>query len=262
MAKKKVTTTTTVTEEIIDDTSNRTIIGFLLDKSGSMGVNVYDPATQRTTNKRDAAIEAFNAYVAGLKETKSVDFRFYFTQFDTFSTEQIHVNTPINEVVTLSYDNYKPDGGTPLYDAIGDMITNIDKQVRPGDKVVICIQTDGEENQSRRYNQTSISEMIGARKNRGWEFNFMGCGFDAYAQAANIGIGASHTVSYSADLMATRAAFKNRSATTAMYASGAVGSMAFSKSEKMAAGDVYDGTLTTDNTLSKKPDKKAETSGT
>lgn len=225
MARKKVTTTTTVTEEIIDD-APRTIVTLLLDKSGSM------------ESKRDAAIEAYNAYISGLKEDKTIVFNFI--QFDSFSTVRVHHMTAMKDVPDLNRDSYVPQGGTPLLDAAADQIRVVDEQVRPGDKVVFCIQTDGEENSSRRHSWHDLNDMIKARMEKGWAFNFMGCGIDAYQQSSKLGIGLSNTVAYSTDLNVTRSVFQSRGLATVNYATGATADMTFTASEKMAAGDVYD----------------------
>lgn len=215
-----------------------TIVTFVLDKSGSMA-SCYD-----------ATIEAFNAYVKSLKEGDSgLNISFSLVQFDTVSIDTTWKNAPISDVTGLSRDNYKPHGGTPLIDAAYKAIKATEKRVAEvggAPKVVICIQTDGQENSSREFTWEQLNDLIKEKTALGWQFNFMGVGLDAYTQSARMGLSSIQTMSYNSNnIGATRAAFAANAHNTTLYASGARGSTAYSSEQKLAAGDKHDPSVQT-----------------
>ena len=66
----------------------------------------------------------------------------------------------------------------------------------PAAKVVICIQTDGQENSSTEHNWAELNALVKQKSAQGWQFNFMGVGIDAYEQGARMGIAPAATVAY------------------------------------------------------------------
>lgn len=205
-----------------------TIVTFLLDRSGSMA------------SVKDATIEAFNAYVDELR--KGDDILLSLIQFDTVGIETTFKNIPPKDAPPLSNENFVPRGGTPLIDASVKTIKAVEAKVAETTdaKVVICFQTDGQENSSREHTWAELQDLIKAKTALGWEFNFLGAGIDAYHQASYMGLGASHTMSYdSTSRVATRAAFASRGEATRGFAAGLRNDMVFGAAEKMAAGDKY-----------------------
>lgn len=73
---------------------------------------------------------------------------------------------------------------------------------------VICFQTDGEENSSTEHTWNELNALIKDKAGAGWQFNFMGVGFDAYHQGTRMGIAPQATMAYDhRDAEATRMAF-------------------------------------------------------
>jgi hypothetical protein len=214
-----------------------TLVTFVLDRSSSM------------TSCWDSTIEAFNGYVDGLRSTPLIDFTL--VQFDynahAMDLNKVCVATPIKEAPTLSRENYVPRGSTPLIDAAYTVIKAVGTSLesKPKDtKVVICIQTDGQENASHSYNWEQLAALVKEKQALGWQFNFMGAGIDAYQQGRAMGIAPQSTVSYDhTNLQATRSVFAGRAQSHSMYASGLSAGTTFSASEKLAAGDKYDPVL-------------------
>jgi hypothetical protein len=62
--------------------------------------------------------------------------------------------------------------------------------------VVICIQTDGQENSSTEHIWNELNALVKEKAALGWQFNFMGVGMDAYDQGARMGIAPAATVAY------------------------------------------------------------------
>lgn len=212
-----------------------TLVTFLLDRSQSM------------ETIRDRTIEAFNEYTAEMKSAPNI--LFSLLQFDSISLDTVFKNQPIAQVPGLSRETFQPRGSTPLIDACVKTIRALDSALKTRkdvDKVVVCFQTDGQENVSREHTWGELNDLIKEKTKAGWQFNFMGAGIDSYAQASLMGLSSAQTVSYdSASEEKTSAAFRSRGAATAMYASGARHDVSFSAGDKLAAGDKFD------------PDKKA-----
>ncbi len=213
-----------------------TLVTFVLDRSSSMSII------------KDSTIEAFNGYLDGIRTQDNI--LFSLVQFDShggMQLEKVCVNAPAKAAPALTDKNFMPRGSTPLIDAAYTVIEAVEESLvgRPKDtKIVVCIQTDGEENCSREHTWEQLSALIKSKQEKGWEFNFMGAGIDAYQQGAKMGLSAAHTMSYdSSNLQATRSAFGARGMSTAMYASGATTDMTIGLAEKTAAGDKFDPSL-------------------
>lgn len=210
--------------------SENTLVTFLLDRTGSM-----------EAIKKDT-IGAFNAYLNGLKEGgDKIDFTF--VQFDSMGIDKVYVREPIAKVELLNDATYQPRAWTPLIDASYKTIKAVEESLA-GDKktkVVVCIQTDGDENASKQYSWEQLNELIKEKIKLGWQFNFMGAGIDAYKQGARMGIQTSNTMSYNAaDPVATMSAFRASATNTSNFASGAKADMAYSALQKSASGDKFD----------------------
>jgi hypothetical protein len=110
---------------------------------------------------------------------------------------------PIKAVPNLTTENYRPNGGTPLLDTIGEVMVQTGKRLagmpeslRPS-KVLFVIITDGEENASHVYNFQKINEMISHQKMiYKWEFVFLGANQDAIREASKMGISMNTSMSY------------------------------------------------------------------
>ena len=94
----------------------------------------------------------------------------------------------IDEVQDLTWDQYTPHGCTPLYDAIGFSVKDLQPKVGEGDHVLVTIITDGYENDSRVYNAASVKEMIETLSKRGWVFTFIGANQNSEQAAKGLGI--------------------------------------------------------------------------
>jgi len=125
-------------------------IAVILDRTGSM------------ESIRDDTIGGFNAF---LNEQKQQPGKATLTlvQFDSQDPyEVIHQVKTIQEVSELTRETYVPRASTPLLDAIGRGINDLEKSVadmKEGDrpsKVVFVVITDGQENASREFRRDQI----------------------------------------------------------------------------------------------------------
>jgi hypothetical protein len=208
----------------------KTLIVFLLDRSGSMRKILAD------------TIGGFNTYLETLQAGDSGDIYFTLIQFDSVSVDKVRVNLPVRDIPKLTAESYQPRGWTPLIEAACRAIAGADEAVAGlGIKVIICIQTDGEENSSsHEYTREKLNALIKEKTAAGWQFNFMGASLDAYKQAAWLGISASCTMSYdSASGPATRAAFAGTASNAVNFAKGQSLDTAYSGEQRAASGDAY-----------------------
>lgn len=94
----------------------------------------------------------------------------------------------IQNVNDITYGLYRPDGCTPLYDAIGFSVEDLRPKVEKGDNVLVTIITDGYENDSHVYNAGKIKEMVKTLSTQGWVFTFIGANQNSEKAAGALGI--------------------------------------------------------------------------
>lgn len=143
-------------------------IGFVNDHSGSMN------------GLTDAAIKDYNNLIDSIKSAASQE------MLDTVVSviglgvnggygieRQVVVSNPH---VLRPVDTWEASGGTPLYDAIANLIELFDSLPDSGEAHVsylAMITTDGGENGSRKYNATTIRNLIDSKQATGkWTFVF------------------------------------------------------------------------------------------
>jgi uncharacterized protein YegL len=185
-----------------------TLITFLLDKSSSMGSIHQD------------TIDGFNAYLDNLQKD-NLPIKFTRIQFDSYGYERDCVAQPLDKVARLDKKNYQPRGSTPLLDAVRDTIEAVAASLEKFDtkhNIIVCIQTDGHENESTRTSWAELKALIEKKTEEGWVFNFMGTGIEAYDQAAAMGVMYSHTLSTGTTRGETMGAYASMSASNKRYA--------------------------------------------
>ena len=71
--------------------------------------------------------------------------------------------------------------------------------LRPGDKAVVVIMTDGDENFSQRWTREPLKQRIAEKQRAGWTFIFLGANtIDARAAGDALGIEAGNVLSFEA----------------------------------------------------------------
>lgn len=148
---------------------------FLLDESGSM------------KDTEDITMSGFNEYIEGLVLSKK-NVEFTLVLFNENHVNTLYKNVPIASVPKLTNKQYKPLAQTPLYDAIGKTITDIQADVATGEEVLMVIFTDGLENHSREYTKKGIMKLIADKEAENWLFTYMGANQNSWASAEGIGI--------------------------------------------------------------------------
>jgi uncharacterized protein YegL len=174
----------------------------IIDRSGSMS---------------PLATEVINSFNHFIKDQRKVDGEATISliQFD----DQYEVNYSfmgLQIAPLLDKHSYSPRGMTAMFDAIGKTINNTGKHLanmkeddRP-DKVVVLIQTDGEENASKEFTSNTIHTMIKDQTDKySWEFVFLGANINAKSTANNIGIPKKNAMTYTANSIGTCSAINS-----------------------------------------------------
>jgi hypothetical protein len=173
-----------------------TAIAFLVDRSGSM---------QKVKADAEGAIAAFveaQRVVPGHCLVRLADFD------DTY--RDVYPMTPIDEVPPYTLE---PRGTTALLDGIGRLVTGLGAELaamaedeRPG-KVIVVVQTDGQENASQEWTRDAINELLTQQREQySWDFVFLGAGPDAIATAQSYGFLAGSAIGYTASATGTQRA--------------------------------------------------------
>lgn len=154
-------------------------IVIVLDESGSM-----------QTIKNDM-LKSINDLITEQKQVKGRPATFTLVKFsDTVS--RVIKNKSLDQVNTLTTEDYMPSGSTALYDAIGDTIN----WFRNERDVLMVIVTDGQENASTKYNKYNVTEMIDSKKiNNNWSYVYLSCDMNTFKQGNSIGLERSSAVS-------------------------------------------------------------------
>ena len=138
----------------------------VLDRSGSMSTVLDD------------TIGGYNSFV----ETQHGGTMSLYV-FD-HELSNVYDEVPISNVIPLNKTSYVPRGSTALLDALGHIL----KKDYDGDKVIMIILTDGEENASTKYTHEHIKDLIEMRTKEGWDFVYIGANHDTFAVGQRLGI--------------------------------------------------------------------------
>lgn len=147
----------------------------IVDESGSM-----QPIKEATLSGINETIASIRSAQEEFAETQHHTLTL--VTFDTNHGKQpvrtIIKNRPISEVKEFS--DFNPGGGTPLYDAMGESISNLHKLIKtdPNSSAVVTILTDGLENASKEWTADSLRKLIMQLKGEGWTFSYMGAAHD------------------------------------------------------------------------------------
>lgn len=169
----------------------------ILDESGSMQM-IYRAAL---TGLNETLQTIRNAE----KEHESQKHFVSLIAFDSGHYNEIYNHTPAEEAIDITEEQYRPDGCTPLYDAMGQAINSLRDKVAKEDTVLVTIITDGMENASREYNGKAIKALVEAMRAEGWVFTYIGANQDVEAVSKSMSI--SNCLAFDANEDSTRKMF-------------------------------------------------------
>jgi hypothetical protein len=189
-----------------------THIAVILDRTGSM------------ESIRDDTIGGFNAFLNQQKAEPGVA-TLTLVQFDSRDPyEVIHQFNPVAEVPELTRQTFVPRAGTPLLDALGRGINDLEQNLgqktedeRPA-RVVMVIITDGQENASREFRKEQIEKMIKEKQEKlDWQFVFLSADLAAMGEALDTGVRPAAAMLFDKSAAGTQAAWASASARIADY---------------------------------------------
>jgi len=194
----------------------------LIDRSGSMQTRWAE------------TINAVNAYVEGLaseKATKKAEITV--AAFDNQEPFKIvRQSLKANEWKAIDTTELSPRGMTPLFDAIGSLVTLVRKDAPQ--KATLVVVTDGDENSSHEVRKDAAKAMLDDMRSKNFDVVFIGADFDAFTQGAGLGNAAGSTLNMTVGNYG--AAMKSMVSRSSSYAAtGAVGSFS-DDDRKNAAG--------------------------
>lgn len=170
----------------------------ILDESGSMQ-SIYQPALTGVN-------ETLQTIRGAQKEHENQIHFVSLIAFNSGHYDQIYWNTLADNAIDITRKQYRPDGCTPLYDAMGRSINELRRNVAEGDVVLVTVITDGYENSSEEYNRTTIKKLVEAMKSEGWVFTYIGANQDVESVACSMSI--DNHLEFDTDDASTNAMFE------------------------------------------------------
>ena len=154
----------------------------ILDASGSME-SIYNQALSGVN-------ETIQTIRMGQKEHPEFEQSLTLASFNS-GKNYLNVKysaTPIDEVKEITREDYIACGCTALYDAMGEMISELKRKVTLEDRVLVTVITDGYENASIHWNGPQIKSLVEELRHAGWTFTYIGANQDVEAVAGSMGI--------------------------------------------------------------------------
>lgn len=145
----------------------------IVDESGSM------------SGLRDVTLSGINETLNTIREAQK-EFSEVQEHFVTLVTFDERNNRHVPAVRTIidaepalkvgKFSDYRPQGCTPLYDAMGNSLTSLRETINDDENAtgVVTILTDGLENASRQWRVDELRRLIEQLKEEGWTFSYMG----------------------------------------------------------------------------------------
>lgn len=167
----------------------------VLDKSSSMSPH------------KEVTIATYNESLAALESSEVETF---VTLIEFASQAKVAYRAmPFTSATKLNHGNYNPSGMTAMYDAIGLAFETADQLETDGNtSFLLEILTDGEENQSTRYNAQTIKNEIERRKRTGqWTITVMGPK-GSVNLFQNMGVEVGNIATFNANSVKSRGAVK------------------------------------------------------
>ena len=154
----------------------------ILDASGSME-SIYNQALSGTN-------ETIQTIRMGQKDHPELQQCLTLASFNS-GKDYLKVKysvTPIDEVKEITKEDYVARGCTALYDAMGEMISELTRKMTHEDRVLVTVITDGYENSSTHWSGPQIKSLVEELRHEGWTFTYIGANQDVEAVAGSMGI--------------------------------------------------------------------------
>ncbi len=162
----------------------------LLDRTGSMS-DIWDEALGSVNAYAASVGEADEGEIEGADIKTAVTLAVFDYQ-ESLQFDVLRKDVTSETWIDVTNDEASPRGMTPLFDAIG-RIVSLAEADKP-EKAVIVIMTDGHENSSREITRDGAKAALDRAKANGWEVVFLGAEFANFGDADAVGMSASKTM--------------------------------------------------------------------
>jgi hypothetical protein len=190
----------------------------LLDRTGSM-----EPIWNEALSSVNAYADGLAALDGGPRVDADITLAVFDAQ-DGLKFDVLRQGVDAGDWNDVTTREVTPRGMTPLYDAIGRIVSLAEKD-KP-EKAVLVIMTDGEENSSTEMTKKAAKAALDRVRAKGWEVVFLGAEFSNFDDAEGVGQSSSRNMAVSKDRLAQKS--KN-------YASGAAPSVEWNAEDRAAA---------------------------
>ena len=193
---------------------------------------------------RDDTIGGFNAFLRE-QQAQPGTATLTLVQFDSQDPyEIIQRFKPVQEVPELTRATFVPRASTPLLDAMGRGINDLEKAIadmkvddRPS-RVVFVVITDGQENASREFRKEQVAQMIKERTEKDdWQFVFLSADMGAISDAGTYGIQPDAALLFAKNAKGTKAAWDSLSANVSDFRSAKKRKMGFDPDDRQHPDD-------------------------
>ena len=155
----------------------------ILDESGSMSSIYYE------------TLASMNEVLRGIRKDQEIHpDQKNFVSIVTFQGDGIsgvrarRDRVPIESIADFSDEDYRPGGCTPLYDAMGKTLTELERLVHKDDRVLATVITDGMENASEEYSGKAVKKLVDRLREKGWTLAYIGANQNAIEVAKELHI--------------------------------------------------------------------------
>ncbi len=166
---------------------NTTVFNLIiLDESGSMS-----SLTEQTISGCNETINVARANAEKNTDTmRSLISVYAFQDGGPVTSRYILKNECATNARHITKDDYRPYGNTPLLDAVGSTLTELEAVAATHEDAtgVITIITDGYENSSSSYSWVDVARLISRFKEKGWVVNLIGANIDVNSMAKKMNI--------------------------------------------------------------------------
>jgi hypothetical protein len=193
---------------------------------------------------REDTIGGFNSF---LKKQKSEAGKATLTlvQFDSQDPyEVIHRFAPIGTIPGLTHETFVPRAATPLLDALGRGINDLEKGLadlpkkeRPS-KVIVVVVTDGQENSSTEFSKERVETMIREKTEKeDWQFVFLSADLAAIGDASAVGIQAQAVLLFEKNSRGSEDAWCSLAERTSDFRSSKISNLIFNEEDRKHPDD-------------------------
>lgn len=153
-------------------------------------------------------VEGFNKLISDLPQSSTVSLYGFGTGRNL---RVIHERQSVSSLPALNLRTYVPDGQTPLYDSVSNVLTRFESQsaIQRMEPMTFIIISDGGENSSVSYSLNQTREKVNGAQTRGTKILFFALGTEAAEEAINLGIPASSTREFNPDSDGVEEVFDN-----------------------------------------------------